>query len=253
MLFYPSCLLCTNFYSCPSSGQVEELSVRGKIAMEQKKLLNDYNVAQGEGNINEVEDEYLKMSAQIVCDQSMNHLCPNLFITNHTPILTRQDKVTLKLFIETIKASKVERALSLVHRLHLEKSFDLAIQASDRMGHRKLSDLVEDIKLQRFPSVDEEDIFDDNDSYGSRHRSDSYDEASVTSNVEDQREVRGISPEIHTPRAGRTSRDDMSQSTQEESPPKASLKRKFENDVVDVSTKRRNPFAKVSTVLFLGT
>lgn len=118
------------------------------------------------------------------------------------------------------------------------------------MGHRKLSDLVEDIKLQRFPSVDEEDLFDDNNSYGSRDRSDSYDEASVTSNVEDQREVRGISPETQTPRSGRTSRDDMSESTQEESPPKASLKRKFDNDV-DVSTKRRNPFAKVSTVLFL--
>ena len=190
------------------------------------------------------------MSAQIVREQLMDRVYPNLFNPNHTPISTQQDKVTLKLFNETIKSSKVERALSIVHRLHLEKSFDIAIQASDRMGHRKLSDLVEDIKLQRFPSVDEDDLFDDNNSYGSRDRSDSYDEASVTSNIEDQREVRGISPETHTPRAGRTSHDDMSESTQEESPPKASLKRKFDNDV-DVSTKRRNPFAKVSTVLFL--
>lgn len=78
-----------NFYTCLSSGQVEELSVRGKIAVEQKKLLDDYNVAQGEGNINDAEDEYLKMSAQIVREQLMDHLYPNLFNPNHTPISTR--------------------------------------------------------------------------------------------------------------------------------------------------------------------
>ena len=78
-----------NFYTCLSSGQVEELSVRGKIAVEQKKLLDDYNVAQGEGNINDAEDEYLKMSAQIVREQLMDRLYPNLFNPNHTPISTR--------------------------------------------------------------------------------------------------------------------------------------------------------------------
>jgi hypothetical protein len=125
----------------------------------------------------------------------------------------------------------------------LEKSFDIAIQVSDRMGHRKLSDLIEETKLQRFPSVDDEEFFNYNNSYGSRERSDSFDEASVTSDREDQRHVRGISPEIHTPKARKTSRDDSSQSTHEESPPKA-LKRKFEDDAA-VPTKKRNPFAKV--------
>ena len=151
----------------------------------------------------------------------------------------------MKLFNETIKNGKVERALSLVDRLHLEKSFDIAIQVSDRMGHRKLSDLIEEIKLNRFPAENEEDLFDDNNSFGSRERSDSYDEASVTSERGGQQQVRGISPEIHTPNARRTSRDDMSESTHEESPPKASLKRKFDNNVA-VASKKRNPFAKVS-------
>ena len=68
---------------------MEELSVRGKIAVEQKKLLDDYNVAQGEGNINDAEDEYLKMSAQIVREQSMDNLYPNLFYPNHAPVSTR--------------------------------------------------------------------------------------------------------------------------------------------------------------------
>jgi len=203
------------------SGQVEELSVRGKIAVEQKKILNDYNVSLGEANINDAEDEYLQLSAQI-------------------------DKITLKLFNETIKTSKVERALSLVDRLHLEKSFDIAIQISDRMGHRKLSDLIDEVKIQRFPPVDE-DFFDDNNSLGSRERSDNYDEAMTLERQE--RGIRGISPEIGTPKA-RTPRDDASESTHDESPPNASLKRKFEDNAA-VSTKRRNPFAKVGIQLSL--
>jgi hypothetical protein len=58
------------------SGQVEELSVRGKIAVEQKKVLIDYNVAQGNVNINDAEDEYLQLSAQIV---SFTHVHLNIF------------------------------------------------------------------------------------------------------------------------------------------------------------------------------
>ena len=153
--------------------------------------------------------------------------------------------MTLKLFMEIMKTGKLERALSLMNRLHLEKSFDIAIDSSDRMGHRKLSDKIEEIKLQRFPSVDDEEFFDDN-SLGSRERSDSYDEASVTSEPDERRAARGISPESHTPKARRSAHDDdASESTREESPPKASLKRKFEDNVV-TSSKRRNPFAKVS-------
>jgi chromosome transmission fidelity protein 4 len=154
--------------------------------------------------------------------------------------------VTLKLFNEIIKAGKVERALSLVHRLHLEKSYDIAIQVSDRMGHRKLSDFIEDSKLQRFPAV-EDDLFDHSNSIGSRQKS--FDEASITSDREDQRDVRGISPEIHTPK-GRHSREVQSELTDEESPPRSrvSLKRQLEDDRVLPQTKRPNPFTKVSVI-----
>jgi hypothetical protein len=69
---------------------------------------------------------------------------------------TPQDKVTLKLFAATIDAEKLERALDLVHRLHLEKSYDLAIRLAD--SHRKLADLIEDAKERRFtPDEDVED------------------------------------------------------------------------------------------------
>lgn len=137
--------------------------------------------------------------------------------------------------------------MSIIHRLHLEKSFDIAIQASDKLGHRKLSDLIEDIKLERYPPVEEDDLFDGDNSIDSRERSDSYDEASVTSDRVEHRDVkvRGISPEIRTPMGRREAHDDSSEATREESPLKASLKRKFE-DNVSTSTKRRNPFAKVS-------
>ena len=157
--------------------------------------------------------------------------------------------MTLKLFNEIIKAGKVERALSLVHRFHLEKSYDIAIQVSDRMGHRKLSDFIEDSKLQRFPSVEDDDLFDDSNSIGSRQKSKSFDEASITSDREDQRDVRGISPEIHTPK-GRHSREVQSELTDEESPPRsrASLKRQLEDDRVVPQTKRPNPFTKVSVI-----
>jgi hypothetical protein len=62
----------------------------------------------------------------------------------------------LKLFAATIDAEKLERALDLVHRLHLEKSYDLAIRISD--SHRKLADLIEDAKDRRFaPDEDTEE------------------------------------------------------------------------------------------------
>lgn len=144
-----------------------------------------------------------------------------------------------------MKTGKLERALSIIHRLHLEKSFDIAIQASDKLGHRKLSDLIEDIKLERYPPVDDDDLFDGDNSIDSRERTDSYDEASVTSDRVEQVKVRGISPEIRTPMGRREAHDDSSEVTREESPRKASLKRKFEENV-STSTKRRNPFAKVS-------
>jgi hypothetical protein len=66
--------------------------------------------------------------------------------------------VTLKLFAATVDAGKLERALDLVDRLHLEKSFDLAVTLSAR--HHKLADLIEDAKERKF-AVDEEEEYDE--------------------------------------------------------------------------------------------
>ena len=46
------------------------------------------------------------------------------------------DKVTLKLFMQIVQSSKVERGLDLAERLHLEKSYYLAVKAVDRIGQR---------------------------------------------------------------------------------------------------------------------
>jgi chromosome transmission fidelity protein 4 len=53
------------------------------------------------------------------------------------------------MFAATIEAGKLERALDLVERLHLEKSFDLAMTIAN--NHRKLVDLIEDVRNNKFP------------------------------------------------------------------------------------------------------
>jgi chromosome transmission fidelity protein 4 len=60
------------------------------------------------------------------------------------------DKVTLKLFISMAEAGKVERALDLSRRLHLEQSFDIAMTVADQTNLRKLSDKIFTIKEERF-------------------------------------------------------------------------------------------------------
>ena len=73
-----------------------------------------------------------------------------------------QDKVTLKTFAAIVEAGKLERALDLVERLHLEKSFEIAMTIAD--NHRKLVDFIEHVKDRRFPLVVMDyDADDDND------------------------------------------------------------------------------------------
>jgi hypothetical protein len=80
-----------------------------------------------------------------------------------------QDKVTLKLFASTVDAGKLERALDLVDRLHLEKSYDLAITLADR--HHKLADLIEEARERRFAvDADEEEEDDEEDNSPSTTR-----------------------------------------------------------------------------------
>jgi chromosome transmission fidelity protein 4 len=59
------------------------------------------------------------------------------------------------MFAAVVEAGKLERALDLVERLHLEKSFDLAMKIADH--HRKLVDLIEDAKDRRFGNEDDYD------------------------------------------------------------------------------------------------
>jgi hypothetical protein len=54
----------------------------------------------------------------------------------------------LKLFNALVESGKLERALDLVDRLHLAKSFDIAMVISD--SNRKLVDLIEEARDRRF-------------------------------------------------------------------------------------------------------
>jgi hypothetical protein len=56
------------------------------------------------------------------------------------------------MFAAIVEAGKLERALDLVERLHLEKSFEIAMTIADH--HRKLVDLIEDVKERRFSSME---------------------------------------------------------------------------------------------------
>jgi chromosome transmission fidelity protein 4 len=100
---------------------LEELSVRASVALLQKKAMQEV-VMEGEMD-EEFENEYHALSAQV-------------------------DKVTLKMFAATVDAGKLEKALDLVERLHLEKSIDIAMAMAD--NHRKLVDHIEGVKDRRF-------------------------------------------------------------------------------------------------------
>eukprot|EP00579_Thalassiosira_antarctica_P009756 CAMPEP_0201922180 /NCGR_PEP_ID=MMETSP0903-20130614/10281_1 /ASSEMBLY_ACC=CAM_ASM_000552 /TAXON_ID=420261 /ORGANISM="Thalassiosira antarctica, Strain CCMP982" /LENGTH=1247 /DNA_ID=CAMNT_0048459265 /DNA_START=142 /DNA_END=3888 /DNA_ORIENTATION=+ len=221
------------------SGPLEESSVRAIFALNQEKVLDDYLVSQGDANEDEIEEEY-------------NQKCLNV------------DKVTLKLFRSVVESGKVERGFDLVQRLHSEQTYDIAIQMADRVGHRKLSDRIEEVKLQKFPPLEEEEEpFNDSASFESgmrSERSNSFDEYEPVVTTRQQRMEmmnRGISPEgegAHSPQRRRSHDDDAEESergynsTDAESPPRESLKRKFEQDhhaTPAASNKKRiNPFAR---------
>jgi siroheme synthase (precorrin-2 oxidase/ferrochelatase) len=60
------------------------------------------------------------------------------------------------MFAAIVEAGKLERALDLVERLHLEKSFEIAMAIAD--NHRKLVDFIEDAKERRFPILEADDV-----------------------------------------------------------------------------------------------
>lgn len=200
------------------SGVEEEASVRANIALDQRKLYDDALVSEGKADSQDIEEEYDMMCRQV-------------------------DKITLKLFNTFITARKVERALDLANRFHTEKTYDIAIMAADRMNLGRLCEKIEELKNQKFPPLDED--FGDEGSYDSgmdERGIDRFDDEPKITSRQQLAEMQRISPDaLHTPPKGRSG-----QSTDEETPPTESLKRKFVDDEANnKSSKRRvNPFAK---------
>lgn len=155
----------------------------------------------------------------------------------------------MKLFNAVVQAGKVERAYDLVQRLHSERALDVAITWADRQGQRKLSDRIEEFKLRKYPPINEEEPFDDSASFDSGVRSErsnaSFDEVEEPI-IATRMEMQRISPDaIHTPRQRNAEESQERYSTDEESPPHQSLKRKLADSPTPQQTKKRiNPFAK---------
>lgn len=138
------------------------------------------------------------------------------------------------------KAGKLESALDLVDRFHLERSFDVAVTMSDRLNHQKLSDRIEDKKEIRF-AVDD-GMEDDNiqDDYGApfgKYASDNEDE-SVSG--------RRISPDGTSSRGIKRSMDAASDEEENDDDEQWSRpEKKFRSEKVKKSlAKPTNPFAK---------
>lgn len=112
---------------------MDEVAVRSNLALENKKFMHELELLDNPAAEEELEDEY-------------SQACTNL------------DKVILKLIFEMLKNNKIENVFDLSQRLHLEKSFEIAMEAADRFGQTKLSDRIYDVREQRFPAVQEEEV-----------------------------------------------------------------------------------------------
>ena len=119
---------------------MEEVAVRANMALEHKNFLNHFESNYGCTDAGKLEDQYDEICAQV-------------------------DKITLKLLFKKIEGEKLEAALDLVHRLHLEKSFEIAMDVADRSRHRKLSDKIYAIMEEKFNSNQDDDDSIDDESY----------------------------------------------------------------------------------------
>lgn len=177
---------------------MEELSVRAKLSLNQKKFVLANTASEGY-DVTEMEDEYNGLCAQV-------------------------DKVTLKLFMAIVESGKLERALDLVERLHLEKSFDIAVTVAERMNHRNLSDKIEDVKDRRFAVEEEDDdVEEDDEMFPDSPR----EKKIVMERTPREPTSRNISPESHNKR----NREEVDDNEEEEETPV-------------VRRKKINPFAK---------
>jgi len=204
---------------------LEELSVRANLALNQKKFMNGI-IAVDDADEEELQEEYDALSAQV-------------------------DKVTLKLFMTTVEAGKVERSLDLVDRLHLEKSFDIAIRVADQMNHRNLSDRIEDIKDRKFaePQEEEEAEEDYDESANSSHYGNHFTGESPQAHLDDGTEdSRRISPDVGSRLGKRTLEDTYDEHDEDDEDP--SPKPVKQRTRFDLQPKKKfnptqmNPFAK---------
>lgn len=182
---------------------LEEASVRATLALTQKKFLTDISASDGLYT-QDMEAEY-------------DQLCANV------------DKVTLKLFHATVTAGKLERALDLCERLHLEKSFDIATRVADMANHRKLADRIDEVKERKFPTAELE-TFEERDLQSEFGRQ--------VMAMDDETGSQRISPESGRVANSKRTLDDFSDVEDEE--PR-------ENESSEPATKKRrkpNPFAK---------
>lgn len=129
------------------SAGLEEISVRANLALTQKKIINEiFPVNADEKDI--LDEEYDSLCAQVVRIWFVVSCMANWSSSSNASLYSYQcqDKVTLKLFMAIATAGKLKMALDLVDRLHLEKSFDIAMTVADRLNHRNLSDRIDEKK-----------------------------------------------------------------------------------------------------------
>lgn len=140
-------------------------------------------------------------------------------------------------------AGKLESALDLVDRLHLEKSFDIAITVADRLNHRNLSDRIEEKKDIRFAVDDpmEEDVQEDYEAPFGKFASEDDDLAGEEEGTPTKRR---ISPDGHSSRNSKRSMDEASDEDEESEqwsrPEKKPRGEKAKKSLI----KPTNPFAK---------
>lgn len=167
--------------------------MRSNLALQHKNFLNEFMSNYVSADADALESEYDGICAQV-------------------------DKITLKLIFKMVEISKVDAVLDLVNRLHLERSFEIAMEAADRSNLRRLSDRIFSMKEARF-DLNEDDVVDDEDdmSYDNNMQTYSHDR-----DVEEQSVQ--VSPEGNN----------------------SNKKRKLEDDEYSVkpkTQKRVNPFA----------
>jgi len=164
----------------PKSANLEEVVLRATIAEQQRKFMDNIKIEEG-GDEDQILDENDKIN-------------------------TNLDKVILKSCFIAIEAGKVELALDLVSRLRLEKSFDIALQASERKNRRTLSDRIDTLRNKRF-FMQNYNHGDDDDQLSGECLSNEFDDTLTVP------ESINISPEIDVKKNGKHRLDDNYRST----------------------------------------